>query len=154
MRSWSIEDLDVRSGQQEVLFSSDDSRALALRVGAGERLACNQIHKRAWIMPVSGEIEVTSAGVSPIRGGPGLVIELDAKDRHEVVAREDAHLLLLLTPGSGIGRPGSIPVAVKRPHPARAIDQAEPPIPSPSADDDDPWSLDPLSPLPRGETLR
>jgi redox-sensitive bicupin YhaK (pirin superfamily) len=134
MRSWSVADLDVRSGKPQILFSSDDSRALVMRLAAGERLTEHPFPERAWIMPVSGEIEVASVEASPVRGGPGLVIEVSRKERHEIVAREDALLLFLLTPWPEAELSEAVP-----PAPARAPGAAV---------GDDPMSLDPLSPLP------
>ncbi|MFN8215163.1 MAG: hypothetical protein U0R71_01065 [Solirubrobacterales bacterium] len=119
MRSWSIADLDLE--RPRVLSSEEDSRAIALSLDAGERLAEHQVHERAWILPLSGEVRVSSPGSTSVRGGPGTVIEVGASERHAVVATEDTRLLMLLTPWPGPGHPG-----IRR---------------------EDPWSLDPLSPL-------
>ncbi len=97
MRSWSIADLDLE--RPRVLSSEEDSRAIALSLDAGERLAEHQVHERAWILPLSGEVRVSSPGSTSVRGGPGTVIEVGASERHAVVATEDTRLLMLLTPG-------------------------------------------------------
>lgn len=127
MRTWRVTDLDL--GRPQILSSSEDSRVIALHLGAGERLAEHQVDERAWILPVSGGIRVSRPGATAVRGGPGMVVELSANERHEVVAEEDARLLLLLTSWPGPGHPrGSVSTG--------------------GAGEEDPWSLDPLSPLP------
>jgi hypothetical protein len=50
---------------------------------------------------------VTSAGGEHVSGGSGLLVEFAPTERHEVVARSDARLVLLLTPGPGAGHPGA-----------------------------------------------
>jgi len=45
--------------------------------------------------------------------GSGLLVEVAATERHEVVARSDARLLLLLTPWPGIGHPGAMTLREK-----------------------------------------
>jgi hypothetical protein len=142
MRSWNISDLGLRRTGLALLFSSEDSRAFALRLAAGEQLADRPVPERAWIMPLSGQIEIVSSKADAVRGGPGLVVELSAKERHGVVALEDTDLLLLLTSGPKEGR-SPAGCRSQRPSP-----KTEPLASSKLATDEDPLALDPLSPLP------
>ena len=64
-------------------------------------------------MIVEGEVEVTSAGGERVSGGSGLLVELAPTERHEVVARSDARLLLLLTPWPGSGYAGAMTISQK-----------------------------------------
>jgi hypothetical protein len=48
-----------------------------------------------------------------VSGGSGLLVEFAAAERHEVVARSDARLLLLLTPWPGTGHPGAMTLRQK-----------------------------------------
>jgi hypothetical protein len=74
---------------------------------------------------VDGEVEVTSAGGERVSGGPGLLVELAPTERHEVVARSNARLLLLLTPWPGAGHPGAMTIRQKLYARRRAAKQRE-----------------------------
>jgi redox-sensitive bicupin YhaK (pirin superfamily) len=103
MRSWKISELDVQPHQPEVLYSATEGRAIVIELPAGERLQEHQVHERAWLVVVSGRIEVD--GSDSVAGGPGLLAEFDPNERREVRAVEDARLLLLLSPWPGEGHP-------------------------------------------------
>ena len=64
-------------------------------------------------MIVDGEVEVTSAGGEHVSGGCGLLVEFAPAERHEVIARSNARLLLLLTPWPGAGHPGAMTIRQK-----------------------------------------
>jgi len=104
MKSWQLDTLAVEPHAPQVVSTSNESRAIVIQLPAGERLQDHQVHERAWLCVVAGEVEVTSAS-DPLRGGAGLLVEFDPAERHEVTARTDARLLLLLAPWPGAGHP-------------------------------------------------
>jgi quercetin dioxygenase-like cupin family protein len=106
MQSWDISTLDVQPHQPEVLASDNEGRVIALHLPAGEQLQEHQVHERAWLIVVSGAIEINSQG-EPVSGGPGLLAVFDPNERHEVRATEDARLLLVLSPWPGVGHPSA-----------------------------------------------
>jgi quercetin dioxygenase-like cupin family protein len=97
----------------EILSSSEAARAIALDLAAGETLAEHEVHERAWLLVVAGEVEIHTATDEHAAGGPGLLVELAPGERHEVRARTDARLLLLLTPWPGHGHPGAMSITEK-----------------------------------------
>ena len=103
MQSWDISTLDVQPHQPEVLESENEGRAIVINLPAGERLQEHQVHERAWLLVVSGGIEIT--GSEAINGGPGLLAAFDPNERREVRATEDSLILLLLAPWPGEGHP-------------------------------------------------
>jgi redox-sensitive bicupin YhaK (pirin superfamily) len=103
MESWDINALDVEPFKPVVLDSEDEGRAIVIQLPAGERLQEHQVHERAWLVVVSGAIEVD--GSESISGGPGLLAIFDPNERRSVLATEDARLLLLLSPWPGEGHP-------------------------------------------------
>jgi hypothetical protein len=113
MKSWEVSKLDLKPRLPEILSSSDEARALALDLAEGERLRDHEVHERAWIVVVNGEIEVSTPAGRRVRGGAGLLVELDPSERHEVLALSQARLLLLLTPWPGRGHPGAMTVMQK-----------------------------------------
>lgn len=113
MNSWDLKALDLKPRLPEILSSSDAARAIALDLAAGESLAEHQVHERAWLVVLSGEIEVLTAEGEHSAGGAGLLVEFAPGDRHEVTASADARLLLLLTPWPGSGHPGAMTVREK-----------------------------------------
>ena len=77
-------------------------------IPAGESLDDHQVHERAWVTVLEGEVEITTSAGETIIGGPSLVVQFAPNERHAVRAHSDARLLLLLTPWPGIGHPGTL----------------------------------------------
>ena len=104
MQQWDLRTLDLRAHHPEVLQSDDEGRAILLLLPQGESLQEHQVHERAWLVVVDGEIEIDHAG-EVIPGGPGALAVFAPNAPHEVRARSDARLLLLLAPWPGAGHP-------------------------------------------------
>jgi quercetin dioxygenase-like cupin family protein len=104
MRTWDISNLDVQPHHPQVLDSEAEGRAIVLQLPAGERLSEHQVHERAWLVVLSGAIEIDGGGES-VSGGTGLLGVFDPAERHEIRATEDARLLLVLSPWPGDGHP-------------------------------------------------
>jgi quercetin dioxygenase-like cupin family protein len=105
MESWDLANLELQAHQPQVLSSDDEGRVIAIQLPAGERLQEHQVHERAWLLVISGAIEVDDAGGETVKGGPGLLAVFDPNERHEVRASEDSRLLLVLSPWPGAGHP-------------------------------------------------
>ena len=104
MRSWDLNQVEVEPHQPEVLHSEGEGRTIVVALRAGEALEDHQVHERAWLLVVSGEVEIGADG-ERVTGGPGLLAVFDPNERHEVRAVSDARLLLLLAPWPGQGHP-------------------------------------------------
>ena len=113
MKSWDIPSLDLKPRLPEILSSTPEARAIALDLRTGEGLRDHEVHERAWVVVLAGNVEITSATGERVSGGSGLLVEFAATERHEVVARSDARLLLLLTPWPGTGHPGAMTLRQK-----------------------------------------
>ena len=61
MKSWDLSAVDLKPRLPEILSSSDDARAVALDLATGEALSDHEVHERAWIVVLGGEVEVSSA---------------------------------------------------------------------------------------------
>jgi len=107
MEHWDLRTLDVQPHQPQILHSSrGESRTIAIHLLAGEELQDHEVHERAVLVVVDGEVEIGADG-SPVRGGHGLTATFAPRERHEVRATSDARLLLLLAPWPGRGHPGA-----------------------------------------------
>jgi quercetin dioxygenase-like cupin family protein len=113
VRSWDLRTVDLRPHSPEILSSSDDARAVVLEIPAGESLQDHQVHERAWVTVIDGEVEITTAGGERVAGGSGLMVEFAPGERHAVLAHKTARLLLLLTPWPGDGHPGTMALSDK-----------------------------------------
>jgi hypothetical protein len=113
VESWDLKALDLKPRLPEILSSSDDARAIVLDLAAGEILADHEVHERAWLVVLDGEVEITTLAGGHARGGAGLLIELEPGERNEVLAAAKARLLLLLTPWPGSGHPGAMTIREK-----------------------------------------
>jgi quercetin dioxygenase-like cupin family protein len=113
MNSWPITDLELQPHTPQILTSTDDARAIALMIPAGESLQDHQVHERAWVVVLDGEVEIEAAAGDRVTGGRGLLLEFAPNERHAVHARSDARLLLLLTPWPGAGHPGAMTLEEK-----------------------------------------
>jgi redox-sensitive bicupin YhaK (pirin superfamily) len=102
MESWDLKTVEVEPRQPRILASADDARSIVLSLPAGEEMQEHEVHERAYVVVIDGEIEIGSAA-----GGPGFTAVFDPHERHTVRAREDARLLLVLAPWPGDGHPGA-----------------------------------------------
>jgi quercetin dioxygenase-like cupin family protein len=108
VESWDTRSLDVKPHQPEVLRSDGEARVIAIQLPAGEELQEHQVHERAYLLVVDGEVEVDGGGGTET-GGPGYLAVFDPKERHEVRAQSDSRLVLILAPWPGAGHPSERP---------------------------------------------
>jgi quercetin dioxygenase-like cupin family protein len=104
---WDLRTLPVTPHEPVILDSRrGEARSVVLHLPAGEVLQDHQVHERAHLVVIEGEIEIALDG-DTIAGGPGLMAVFEPRERHEVRARSDARLLLVLAPWPGEGHPGA-----------------------------------------------
>ncbi len=78
--------LDLRPHSRELLASSDDARAIILEIPAAESLQDHQVHERAWVVVVDGEVEIATGAGEMLEGGAGLLVSFAPGGRHAVQA--------------------------------------------------------------------
>lgn len=120
MQRWDILGMEIKAHAPQILSTNDAARTIALALPAGERLADHQVHERAFVAVLAGEVEMTTDDGDRVTGGPGTLVEFEPRERHEVMARSDARLLLLLAPWPGDGHPGAMTLEEK----ATAVERA------------------------------
>ena len=104
MEHWDLRSLAVEPRHPQILQSAHgEGRAIALHLLAGEKLQDHEVHERAYLTVVDGEVEVDAG--ETVSAGPGSLLVFDPRERHEVRATSDARLLLLLAPWPGDGHP-------------------------------------------------
>lgn len=113
MNSWDLIDLDLEPRLPEILSSSAAARAIVLDLAAGQSLADHEVHERAWLIVLDGEVEVSAGAGESASGGVGFMAEFAPAERHEILAISKARLLLLLTPWPGDGHPGAMTIQEK-----------------------------------------
>ncbi len=104
MERWDLRSLDVEPQRPAVLHSEGEGRSILIALRAGEALQEHQVHERAWLVVIDGEVELGSDR-EPASGASGTLAIFDPNERHEVRATSDARLLLLLAPWPGHGHP-------------------------------------------------
>jgi quercetin dioxygenase-like cupin family protein len=122
MQSWNLKSVEAEPHQPHILASADDARTILLHLPAGEELQEHEVHERARLIVVDGEVNVIAADGEAVSAGAGHLFEFDPGERHTVAARSDARLLLILTPWPGDGHPGAMTLEQKaeaREHAAR-----------------------------------
>lgn len=103
MEHWDLLTLTVEPHHPVVLHSArGEARSILIALPAGEELQDHQVHERAYVVVVDGEVDL--AGMT---GGPGLAAVFDPNERHAVRAVSDARLLVVLAPWPGPGHPGA-----------------------------------------------
>lgn len=122
MRSWDLRAIALAPHSPSIISSDDDARGVVLEIPAGERLRDHQVHERARVTVIEGEVEITTTGGESVTGGSGLLVEFEPGERHAVFARTTARLLLLLTPWPGQGHPGPMALGDKATVRQRAAD--------------------------------
>jgi quercetin dioxygenase-like cupin family protein len=124
MQTWDTRALGVAPHKPEILSSEKAARVIALALPAGEQLQDHEVHERAWLVVLDGEVEI-EAGEERASGGAGLVAEFGPQERHAVTATADARLLLVLAPWPGDGHPGAMTLDEKATARERARDRAD-----------------------------
>jgi quercetin dioxygenase-like cupin family protein len=104
MESWDIRSLEIEPHRPVVLRSDEESRAIAIRLPAGEELQEHQVHERAYLLVADGRIEVSQDGTT-VAGGAGFLSHFAPNERRTVRAVTEARLLLVLAPWPGVGHP-------------------------------------------------
>src|SRR5829696_4994835 len=106
MEHWDLRTIDVEPHQPQVLQSKrGEGRVIVIHLPAGEKLQDHEVHERAYLTVVDGEVDVDAGGT--VSAGSGSFFVFDPHERHEVRATSDARLLLVLAPWPGDGHPGA-----------------------------------------------
>jgi quercetin dioxygenase-like cupin family protein len=113
VQSWEVTALDVAPRAPQILSTTAEARTIAIDLPAGERMQEHEVHERAFLVVVAGEVEVGVDGTARSCGA-GTLVEFDPRERHDVLARRHARLLLVLTPWPGDGHPGAMTLEQKR----------------------------------------
>lgn len=125
MESWDLKAVDVESHEPLILSSADDARAVVLNLPAGEELQEHEVHERARLIVVDGEVEVSTPAGERVEASGGHLFEFGPGERRAVIARSQARLLLLLTPWPGDGHPGALTLEEKAEVRQRAAEHAQ-----------------------------
>jgi quercetin dioxygenase-like cupin family protein len=104
MQSWDIRSMEIEPHQPQVLRSDDETRAIAIRLPAGEELSEHQVHERAYLLVADGSVEITNDG-STVTGETGFLSHFAPNERRTVRALTDTRLVLVLAPWPGVGHP-------------------------------------------------
>lgn len=124
MESWDLTTVEVE--QPRILASGDDARSILLRLPKGEELQEHEVHERARLVVVVGEVDVTTEnGAATVSARAGHLFEFDPGERRTIVARSDARLLYVLSPWPGDGHPGAMTLEEKAQARERAAEHAE-----------------------------
>jgi redox-sensitive bicupin YhaK (pirin superfamily) len=103
MEHWDLRTVDVEPHHPKILHSArGQARSILINLPAGEELQDHQVHERAYVVVIDGEVEL---GGHP--GGAGSAAVFDPKERHAAKAISDARLLIVLAPWPGDGHPGA-----------------------------------------------
>lgn len=126
MKSWDLRSIEVEPHEPQIVSSDGDARAVVLSLPAGEELQEHEVHERARIVVIDGEVEVARSGGESVPATSGHLFEFAPGERHTIAARSDARLLLLLTPWPGDGHPGAMTLEQKAEVRERAARHARP----------------------------
>lgn len=113
MQNWDLKAIEAEAHQPRILASADDARTIVLLLPAGEELQEHEVHERARLAVIEGEVEITTLAGESATASAGHLFEFDPGERHTVAARSDARLLLILTPWPGDGHPGALTLEQK-----------------------------------------
>lgn len=104
MEIWDTRRLAIEPHRPQVLRSDAEIRAIAIQLPAGEQLQEHQVHERAYMVVVEGEVSIEHDGealVAPV----GTLVHFEPNERRTVTATGDARLMLILAPWPGVGHP-------------------------------------------------
>ena len=114
MQSWNLTAVEAAEPHEpQILASAEDARTIVLQLPAGEELQEHEVHERARVVVIDGDVDVTTPAGETVAGSAGYLFEFDPGERHTIAARSDARLLLILTPWPGDGHPGAMTLEQK-----------------------------------------
>lgn len=113
MQNWDLKTVEAEPHQPQILASAEDARTITLYLPAGEELQEHEVHERARVVVIDGEVDVTTPGGEMVAASVGHLFEFAPGERHTISARSDARLLLILTPWPGDGHPGAMTLEQK-----------------------------------------
>ncbi len=125
MESWDLRTVEVEPHQPRILASGDDARSILLNLPEGEELQEHEVHERARLIVIDGDVDVTEDGGDVVSAGAGHLFEFAPGERRTIVARSDARLLYVLSPWPGDGHPGAMTLEEKSQARERAAEHAE-----------------------------
>ena len=106
MEHWDLHAVEVAPYKPEILHSSrGEARSILIQLPEGGELADHEVHERAYLVVIDGEVEL--GGDATAAGGPGFAAVFDPGERRSVRARSAARVLLVLAPWPGDGHPGA-----------------------------------------------
>jgi quercetin dioxygenase-like cupin family protein len=113
MESWDLKTVDVEPRQPRILASADDARTILLHLPGGEEMQEHEVHERARVLVVDGDLEVTLQEGDVVSASAGHLFEFEPGERRTIVARSDARMLMVLSPWPGDGHPGAMSLEEK-----------------------------------------
>lgn len=113
MQSWDLKAVEAEPHKPQILASAEDARTIVLHLPAGEEMQEHEVHERARVVVVDGEVDVVASAGEAVTASAGHLFEFDPAERHTIAARSDARLLLILTPWPGDGHPGAMTLEQK-----------------------------------------
>src|SRR3954454_4863861 len=103
MEHWDLRTLEVEPRQPKILHSArGEARSIIVNLPAGEELQDHQVHERAYVDVIDGEVELGGQ-----TGGAGSAAVFHPHEPQAAKAISDARLLIVLAPWPGNGRPGA-----------------------------------------------
>ena len=104
MEHWDLRTLDVEPHQPRILHSArGEARSILINLPAGEELQEHQVHERAYVVVIDGEVDL--AGTERRRRASPRSSTRRSATRS--APRSDSRLLLVLAPWPGDGHPGA-----------------------------------------------
>jgi quercetin dioxygenase-like cupin family protein len=104
MEIWDTRRLAIEPHHPQVLRSDAELRAIAIQLPAGEQLQEHQVHERAYLFVVDGEVSIEHDGEA-LAAPAGTLVHFEPNERRTVTATGDTRLLLVLAPWPGVGHP-------------------------------------------------
>src|SRR3954468_13923146 len=124
MESWDLKTGEVEPHQPRILASADDARTILLHLLAGEEMQEHEVHERARVLVVDGDVDVAEADGDFANARAGHLFEFEPGERRTILARSDARLLMILSPWPGDGHPGAMSLEDKAEARERAAEHA------------------------------
>lgn len=104
MQTWDTQNFELEPHHPQVLRSDDEIRAIAIRLPADEQLQEHQVHERAYLVVLQGEVAIEQDG-ERVAARAATIAHFGPNERRTVTAVADSTLLLILAPWPGVGHP-------------------------------------------------